>query len=316
MNGAKPSSWITYADDTTRVNAHYLEPCHASILYESKGAKGLIAACPKSDVLSLDYINYLSRGPFRAFQDKISLEKFDKHFIIRVTDLDQWPANVLYNYAIATRAPIEHMGVLKSWAKMAESGIDENLAYAIVPYLASGNSKSMIGSPRHLLNHFHFDPTVNLHNLISGQFDSSFVSKQTYFEHPQAGSPTNIIWGRYTSAEYYNLRGKTPDELMDFFDLRQPVLIVTEDPQILEYKAEMIKLAKLKIEEIGLQPQHQPGHLNPQGNWVVNPNGQIVLQPDQPAIVEHWDPDDDDPEDEFEDDEFFENEEQDDEQGN
>lgn len=220
-----PSSWILGS------NLYAKQICHAAMSYANpKATDHLITACPKKDDLSLNYIRYLSRGPFRKFAEFIKLEKYStsfagleaakpqdgENYVVRVTDLDKWPANVLSNFCIATRVPIENRQYLNRWKSMLFDDINENLAFLLAPFLFYGNAHSPIQFPKYWdANHFFFDMPVNFVNYLSGNMD---VSCPSYVENPKRVFPTNVIWGKGDSVQRALISGKTPVELSTIFD--------------------------------------------------------------------------------------------------
>lgn len=216
VNESFPSSWTTYDTDLTKVNEQHKQICHANMAFDEQPGKDvLLTACPKTDDLSIKYIEFLMRGPFRAFQDKISFVSCNDKPIIRVDDLDQWPANVLFNFCVATRVPIEHRSYLKLWGKLVKSGVDENVAAAIGFYYANDAVNIPIrNDPLFTNQHFYFDMNSKLSNIVHGTFTTSADS---YKMNPEASKPSNGIWGFCTPEDRELIKGKTPAELCEVF---------------------------------------------------------------------------------------------------
>ena len=223
----RPSSWGTFGDGFSDVIIRLNVVCHAMMSYTPKGADTLLTACPKRDKLSLDYINWLIRGPFRSYQDKISLEKHGKDYIIRCANLGEWPANILFNFCVATRVPIEHRAILERWGKLVDAGCDENLAGALSWYAVT-DLDTKLGSMvdyYNRSNHFWYDRPAKLENIVYGLFESSKVSVSFKLK-PNAVAPSNVIWGHHIPTN----RDKTVREIQDELGLAPvpPEIIKTD----------------------------------------------------------------------------------------
>lgn len=219
----KPSSWFAWTKD--KVVSNILCICHANMCYDGAGYDNLITAVPQSDGLSLEYLRMLIRGPFRSYSDLIKLDRFGNDYFLHLLSLDKWPANVLMNFCIASRVPIELKSFLTPWANRCDEGFDPVLAFLLV-YKSKNFS---IPGPDHLW----FDPGSSWSNILCGTFQS--VSRP-FKTHPQDSRPTNLIWGH--SDDYKKLLTMSDVEIAEFY--KQPIQIL-EPPE-----PPKVKIAKIK----------------------------------------------------------------------
>lgn len=91
----------------------------------------MILAVPKKDEQSLAYIEWLINHPFKRFKDIIHLLKHNDEYYIHILDLTKFPANALFNFTIATRAPIEFEPTMNMWSKLIGLGLTPGLANLI-----------------------------------------------------------------------------------------------------------------------------------------------------------------------------------------
>lgn len=231
-----PSSWFVFSDDLAKVEHKFHDICHAQMQYHKPGYYDhLITAVPRDQPLDLAYISWLIDGPFRAFRDRISLESIEvdgqQKYYLRCTKLDTWPANVIYNFCIATRFPIEYAYMLPFWGKLTAAGVNESLAFLVAVRIGYGGDYyedqgpkfpegdpwewklTQIGCPT---GHFWFDPTSAWKTLLFGE---PLVKEFTdsYKKNPRGSRPTNRIWGTIDRQDGQGLVGKTVKELSDLF---------------------------------------------------------------------------------------------------
>lgn len=222
LNSETPSSYVIFNDEFTMVKEFFVEVCHADLCSPYKVSPGyttLLTAMPKVDELSNQYINWLIAGPFRSMQDKISIHEYADSYYIKCSRLAEWPANVLYNFCIATRVPIEKPDYLYVWKSLMDHGVDVNLAFALSPYTYAGLN-TPIQSPGPVCNnHMWFDSASSIINITKGTFDPNGVSKPSFFAKPTACSPTNVIWGLMDVEEQKLIGGKTPLEINELLGL-------------------------------------------------------------------------------------------------
>jgi hypothetical protein len=306
---SNPSAWVVFSYDYKHTILHSGEVCHASMQYHDSNLYDcLVTAVPKKDPLSIKYQEFLINGPFRAYSDKITLEsiklteKSDLEYYIKVTDLDKWPSNVVYNYCIATRVPIEHDELLKPWDKLCEVGVDPTLAFMIVVgNHAWGQKKPLndlsilqtklmdVGSVSR--NHFWYDVTADWNLLLSGEMAEDGVSKLNFKESPATCRPTNRIWGRNPNRA---LIGLTVLELMERFG--RPLNVpIADRPKRAPRKSAKVEIAELDhiVEQAIAAPAGpQPGLVVPP--WPAQQNvNHVVFDFDDPDDEPEAEDDDD-----------------------
>lgn len=249
MSKGYPSAWIAFSDDWAHVNDNNLPTiCHGAMSrHSSKVYDNIITAVPRDGEYELKYIQWLIDGPFRTFKDRIFLETFvDKKgitsYYLRCTKLDTWPANVLYNFCIATRSPIEYPWMFEAWSKMVDAGVNPAIAMLFACrskprsyYLAYdyGNGDpwdwklSNFDCP---YGHFWFDNTADWSTVINGEpLIQEF--RKNFKDHPTSVCPANVIWGTITQDDSLKMVGKTVKELSDRFIQAkpEPALFIPDD---------------------------------------------------------------------------------------
>ncbi len=220
----KPSSWFAWTGE--KVIAHNLAACHAHLCYDGNGWDELITAVPKSDELSLEYLRMLIRGPFRSMSDLIRLDRIKANYYLHCLSLDKWPANVLMNFCIASRVPIEFDLFLKPWAKRVEAGFNDVLAFLLTYSYGSDYNDSQHETRTFNVargGHLWLDPGSSWPNIMSG----SFINLSKPFKtHAKNACPTNNIWGY--SVDWSLLRGMTDEEIAAFYT--QPIQVIEPPP--------------------------------------------------------------------------------------
>lgn len=210
LNQSTPSSWIVWKNDG-EVKQRYSAICHASMATDGPGWDELITAVPQSNSISLGYQRMLINGPFRAFSDLISLSKSEDFYYLHCSKLDKWPANVLFNYCIATRLPIEWNHYLPLFNELVEKGFDQTLAF-LLSYATRGKGETEWNFPFH--GHMWLDAASDWTRVLSGDMTKLSTS---FKERPQGCRPCNAIWGH--SEAHNEFRGKTFEEVAEFFNV-------------------------------------------------------------------------------------------------
>lgn len=294
MDRCRPSSWIVYTDDWEKHRSYLHQVCHATMQDHdnNKGHDHLITGVPKSSDLDIRYIQFLIDGPFRAFSDNIALEKLDKNYFLRCTNLSKWPSNVIYNFCVASRVPIEHSSMLEPWKTLLDEGYDPTLAFLVAqcqdPNISSINNmwyKKPNAISYRNFNHFWFDPGSNWANIINGEMDPKGVSKGFYKVSPEKCRPCNSIWGTWTQEQRAKINKLTIDELSDFFELpiiKSKEVKVKLDVGIVEQAGAPIFEMGIEwpaVQElVGLVPnQNAINQFHFEPNWGFQPD-----QPDEP----------------------------------
>lgn len=253
-----PSCWTMFNNDFTEVAEEHLIQCHAKMAYncshayDSYGTKPgvydqLLTAVPNSSELALDYLNWLIRGPFRSIKDHVHLKTVQDetgavHYYLHVTGLDVIPSNVVYNFCIASRTPIEWVAMLEAWDKMVQAGVTRPLAFLIAPYVdfvvrMSSSSLSVnqagIESPLDWklkfaypeTGHFWLDSQSDWTRVILGDPDQTKFARP-YKENHLGARPCNIIWGKGDREFFESLNNKTVKEVVSMFAPK------TEEPEV------------------------------------------------------------------------------------
>lgn len=329
------SSWFVANEDYSQVFEHYDAACHATMTYnKDKDMDILITAfnwhADFSEDLALEYIHWIISGPFRAFSDKISLEKTKEgKWYIKCTDLAHFPAKVLYNFCVATRTQYEHAVYVKTWKKFIDVGVDPGLAWMMVTNRIDSIDLKTKFDPWTLTvtktptygignwNHFFWDVKSSWERIIHGEPIVDMDPKYSYKAMPEACTPTNIIWQGDGLKDYQPLIGKTTKELMEYFGLVKPVVaeVVIKEPKLTP-KQQLIK------DKLALNPGwgHSPDmggyyvydvalvkpfiHEAPPG-WkaqlaqvpIPDPLDNVVAQPDEEDFDHIFDNEDDDDDD-------------------
>ena len=267
-----PSSWVVFSDDERTEDHRWLDICHARLFNMDVGLYDqLMTAVPCDSDLDLSYITYLIDGPFRAFRDRISLETIEvqgpagddqKKYYLHCTKLDTWPANVLYNFCIASRTPIEFDFIVKAWGQLVSAKVDEALAFQVASRLAfryKGNSYRSdrpvpLGDPWDWkldvincpMGHFWFDPTANWKNIMDGTPVLEMFTNN-YKDNTEDCTPCNVIWGMSDPETTKKLVGKTVKELSQHFGL------IPSDEEVKAKSDKDQYLEKLKIQIAEMQ---------------------------------------------------------------
>lgn len=250
-----PSCWVMFNNDFTEIAEEYLQVCHAKMAcnpgYSGYGIKlgvydQLLTAVPNSSELALDYLTWLIKGPFRSIKDHVHLktlkdETGTTYHYVHVTGLDVIPSNVVYNFCIATRTPIEWVAILEAWDKMVNAGVTRPLALLIAPYVdkVTRMSKSDVmfqqgvQSPLNWelkfsypeTGHYWLDEQSDWTRVILGDPDYSKFARP-YKESHLGARPCNIIWGKGDRKFFESLKNKTVKEVVAMFAPK------TEEPEI------------------------------------------------------------------------------------
>lgn len=316
-----PSSWVVYTDDYQKKVERLLRACHAG-MENDVGYDHLITATPNHKD-GWRYYQWLIEGPFRAFSDTISLNFLEPGNIetsyFLVDNLEAWPANVLYNFCIASRVPLEHKHLLARWNKFVGVGMDKGLAYLvsskigpnqawtekIEPNLKEADVEGLWSFIPSLHNyadrHLWTDVTVNWTRLIHGDLDMSKV-RENYKAYPSHTKPSNVIWGAIGPTDFEPMKNKSMEELHKLFDLpinkfdpNAPV-VVPKKPKAKKVQIEQFVVNHLDPAHVGIGGhQHPPPILQNNLEWLnnavnnlqVNNQGPAVL-PNAVPIMPHW----------------------------
>ena len=209
-----PSSWFVWSEDTgIPPKLRLASVCHADMRFHSAGYDHLVTAMPMRDEISIRYIRMLIHGPFRAFGDLITLKKHKHDYYIQVDHLDKWPANVLFNFCIASRVPIEYPYLFERWRELVKEGYPEFFSFLLSYSTAGKPFKKEREFPCH--NHFWFDPAADWHKLLAGSPD---LTVKSFRDAPWNTTPANVIWGK--SDLHYKLARLTDSQVGEIFDIK------------------------------------------------------------------------------------------------
>jgi hypothetical protein len=268
LDTIRPTSFIIWSDQPPHLEEYYHKICHRDMPFLEPGFDHLITAVPKNDPIALAYIQMLITGPFRAFADLISLEQLDGQYFLRCSQLDKWPANVLYNLCIASRVPIEKAEYLEYWADLTEKGYDPTLAF-LLSYSKGGNAKRS-GRTYPDTGHMWVDPSSNWRNVIDGVMTQMSPS---FKEYPAGCRPCNVIWGH--SLDCVKVLAEMSDEAVsEFYQLPiEPVAKPPPVPKQVKLKGAQL-YQQILAEHQAAQPAPQPagwGNAPMPINHIVNP---------------------------------------------
>lgn len=192
IDRVNPSSWLCWSNSLKDIDKNHLAVCHARLPgVRAAIFDNLITAISKSDKISLKYQQMLISGPFKDFSHLITLDHIDSNYFVYCSNLDKWPANVLYNYCIATRIPIEHYFLLDKWEQFSEEGFNPVLAF-LLSYLRCSNI---------FYNHMWFDISSDWSNIIKGNMNRL---SPDFKSEPTAARPCNVIWGQSLSNRQFS----------------------------------------------------------------------------------------------------------------
>lgn len=233
-----PSSYILINKaEPKAVQLHLGEACHMSMVYAHPNLWDVcLTACPNTDEISLAYIRMLINGPFRAFSDSISIETVDKNHYIKIDNLDTIPGNVVYNFCIATRIPIEHRFFLDPFADFLGRGVNPTLAF-LLSYQVSiqagvkGQEGPTALRANYNSNHMWYDSTSLWSNLLKGEMDQKVFSPP-YKKSPTDGRPCNNIWpkyNRFSGKVEFKPENLTVEEICEYFEL--PIALPKASPK-------------------------------------------------------------------------------------
>lgn len=217
LNLSGPSSWVLWSG--AKSQSYIQHACHARLKYEDKAWDNLITAVPKTDELSLEYLRMLVRGPFRSMSDLIKLDRIKDNYYLHCMSLDKWPANVLMNFCIASRVPIEFAFLLKPWAKRCDAGFDATLAFLLAYSYGNKDKTKIRGFDIQRSGHMWIDAASNWENILCGEMVGL---SESFKSHPHQCTPTNNIWGR--SNDYMKLVKLSDEEIAEFYSV--PIRVV------------------------------------------------------------------------------------------
>lgn len=207
-----PSSWVVWNKDTSRAYSSIV--CHSKMRYETLNFDELVTAVPNNAEVALEYLRMLIRGPFRSMSDLIKLDRVGTNYYLHCLHLDKWPANVLMNFCIASRVPIEFKHMLEPWAKYCGAGYDPVLAFLLVYSYGDDTIYKVRNFGQCRGGHLWLDPSSSWLNVLNGTMEAKSSSYKT---NPSQSLPTNKIWGH--SKDYTTLMTMTDEQIAEFYNV-------------------------------------------------------------------------------------------------
>lgn len=221
-----PCSTVFFDDTGSRESL--IDACHSSVQLSYTKYNNLVTSLPNSTPIDLAYYQMLLDIPFKNFTNHFSIEKTeDGHYYALVRDIPKIPPQVLYNFVIATRTPVEWSFYwFEKWSKLCKAGVNPMLAFILSTNKLSGTKgndplvwtfKDRSGSDWH----FWFDKNVDWSNLLTAS-----VTLHTY-----GCTPCNTIWGSNNYEWFTSQKGLTVQQISDKFGCA-----VIPNPEFPEYE--------------------------------------------------------------------------------
>jgi hypothetical protein len=217
-----PCSFVVLNDKEEFVQKYRLYVCHAPLRnIEPNVAHEIITSFPKAQALDIEYFNWLLQVPFKSIQEHVKFEQTEEgEYYIRIINLDKIPANLLFDFCIASRTHVEFPKMIEYWGMLCKVGVHPSLAFVVSAYIRGqyGNnapkcdpmnwSFSEISVP---VGHFWFNATCDWDRIFKGT--PGDLSKLSYKKNTGSSTPCNIVWGTDTTKKINVYRKKTVREL-------------------------------------------------------------------------------------------------------
>lgn len=229
LNKTSCCSYGVISDDGIHSKSNILHVCHFQLPMSAYNTYDqLITSYPVKDEVDLKFFNFMKNYLYKKWTSYILLEQTeDDKYYIRVTNLSEFPANVLYNLCICSRIIVERPQYLQFWDELVTLGVNNALAFALCRCTLQCPDKPLldrtidtIGNDNH---HWPFYTRLNLANLIAN--DLVDVSKD-YKLDPRKCIPTNTIWG-----DHHHLRSAIGKTLREFCSSWHEKLKLKEIPE-------------------------------------------------------------------------------------
>lgn len=186
--------------------------CHQKVRYAKANVYDqMITSCP---VVHEKFHNWLMTELFGEWSDHFHLEFYGKTKkpYIRISDLATIPANVLYNFCIASRIPLEFPKTTQFWEEMVSvRGLHPGFALAICRMHIE---KGALANNETNWNHWPIDTTCSLYPLTTYKVDPNTLTEM-FKAHPTQVTPTNRIWGN--KADLRGLNFKNAEAVDEFW---------------------------------------------------------------------------------------------------
>lgn len=193
--GTDPTSYVIQDFDGVKVKHRLVEVCHADLKYHELGVfDELITACPRQEDHEIAYIRALINGPFQKWKDVIELvQTASGYYYLHIKDLSQVPARVVFNFCIASRAPIEFKGILDRFKDLIGGGIHPSVALAVSGRSLLHNRMENLLTPSS--GHWWYQSNHDWAALVGGN-PQNLDNCPSFKDNPTASAPADIIWGK------------------------------------------------------------------------------------------------------------------------
>jgi len=312
-DGTHPASFITWSNDgSVPLQKSFNKICHYLVPECEPGYDHMLLGVPRSDEISLSYLRMLINGPYKSISDQVSLNEFQGAYYLHLSGLDKWPANMLFNFCIASRYPIEYGWKLGYWDTLVKEGYNPTLAFLLA--CTSGGAK-LVGARIAPNDHVWFDTEASWSRIINGDPQHLSVS---YKERPPACRPCNLIWSDGSNADFYKFSEMSEQDIAEYLGLppSKPVEPTPVGPENVWYftpagnirwgiPPKGAKLVHPNAIHEAPAPAWQPAPDHP---WALPGWNDLGAQPVAPQPMHVFDFDDDDvvEDDDFEDEMFDE----------
>lgn len=210
--GYYPTAYVIQDFDGLKVGKCLLEVCHANLKYHITGVfDELITAVPRTEPHELGYVQALIDGPFQKWKDLIELVQLTTgQYYLHIKDLNQIPSKVVYNFCIASRAPIEFPAIVSRWDDLIKGDIHPSVALCVSARELFNNKMASLLAPAH--GHWWFQANHDWRTIIQGN-PKKLDDCPSFSEKPYSSAPADIIWGMGDRTELKDYLKLTVDEL-------------------------------------------------------------------------------------------------------
>lgn len=154
--------------------------CHAELEEEDSGTYDeLVTRTGDLTPQNIKYLEALLKGPFANYSHLVTIHEPG---FVHIEGLDEWPANVLFNFCVATRYGAEFPTLIE------KAGATDNPIEALWAAKEAGRTPINFS-----VWHSWFNPREHvLENILLGRMNN--VTDETYKQAPAACIPADIIW--------------------------------------------------------------------------------------------------------------------------
>lgn len=199
IDETRTTSYIIQTFEATKVSQVFDAVCHGDLRHHAPGVfDELITATPYSDAPSLGYIRALIDGPFQKWANLIELVEWTEGtYYLHIKDLNLIPAPVVYNFCIASRAPLEFSFIIKQWDQLVRAGVHPSVALCISSRDMYEDKMRSILAPSG--GHWWYSSDHDWPSIIQGNPQGT-DKVMSYSQFPGSCVPTNVIWGKGNQA--------------------------------------------------------------------------------------------------------------------